>query len=62
MSREAVLRAMQEAVENAAGKKGVPKGPQGTKGIVILPNDTSCTSPEDKKMKKKWMGGGRRRR
>ena len=26
--REAVLRAMQEAAENASGKKGVPKGPQ----------------------------------
>ena len=32
-AREAVLRALQEAAENAAGKKGVPKGPQGTKGI-----------------------------
>ena len=32
--REAVLRAMQGAAESAAGKKGVPKGPQqGTKGI-----------------------------
>ena len=40
-AREAVLRAMQEAAESAAGKRGVPKGPQGTKGIVILPNDTS---------------------
>ena len=51
--REAVLRAMQEAAESAAGKKGVPKGPQGANGIVILPNDTSWSSPEDKK-KKKW--------
>ena len=53
-AREAVLRAMQEAAENAAGKKGVPKGPQGTKGIVILSNDTSWSSPDDKKKKKKW--------
>ena len=51
---EAVLRAMQEAAESAAGKKGVPKGPQGTKGIVILPNDTSWSSPNDKKKNKKW--------
>ena len=53
-AREAVLRAMQEAAENAAGKKGVPKGPQGTKGIAILPNDTSWSSPDDKNKKKKW--------
>ena len=39
--REAVLRAMQEAAESAAGKKGVPSGPHGTKGIMILPNGTS---------------------
>ena len=45
---------MQEAAESAAGKKGVPRGPQGTKGIVILPNDTSWSSPGDKK-KKKWF-------
>ena len=44
--REAVLRAMQEAAEGAAGKKGVPKGPQGTKGIVILPNEMSWSSPK----------------
>ena len=35
------------------GKKGVPKGPQWTKGIVVLPNDTSWFSPDDKKKKKK---------
>ena len=29
--REAVLRAMQEAAECAAGKNGVPKGYKGTK-------------------------------
>ena len=52
---EAVLRAMQEATESAAGKKVVPKGPQGTKGIVVLSNDKSWSSPEDKK-KKKWHG------
>ena len=51
--RGAVLRAMQEAAESAAGKKGVPKGPQGTKGIVVLPNGTSWSSPEDKKKKKR---------
>ena len=56
---EAILRAMQEAAENAAGKKGgVPKGPQGTKGIVVLSNDTSWTSPDDKKPKKTCLGGG----
>ena len=53
-AREAVLRAMQEAAENAAGKKGVPKGPQGAKGIVILPSGTSWSAPDDKKKKKKW--------
>ena len=52
-AREAALRAMQEAAEGAAGKKGVPKGPQGTKGIVILPNDRSWSSPKDKKKKEK---------
>ena len=48
------MRAMQEAAESASGKKGVPRGPHGTKGIVILPNDTSWFSPGDKK-KKKWF-------
>ena len=43
-ARDAVLRAMQEAAENASGKSGVPKGPQGTKGIVILSND-ACHGP-----------------
>ena len=46
---------MQEAAESAAGKKGVPKGPQVTKGIVILSNDASWSFPEDK-TKKKWHG------
>ena len=62
--REAVLRAMQEAAECAAGKNGVPKGYKGIKGIVILsPNDISYTDPEDTKKKKKvydapaWHGG-----
>ena len=36
-SREAVLRAMQEAAECVSGKNGVPKGYKGTKGIVIAP-------------------------
>ena len=52
-AREAVLRAMQEAAESASGKNGVPKGPKGTRGIVMLSNDVSWTSPEDKKKKKK---------
>ena len=52
--REAVLRAMQEASKSVAGKKGVPRGPQGTKRIVILPNDKSWSSPGDKK-NKKWF-------
>ena len=51
--REAVLRAMQEAAECVSGKNGVPKGYKGTKGIVILSNDTSYTDPEDAKKKKK---------
>ena len=38
-SREAVLRAMQEAAECVSGKNGVPKGYKGAKGIVILSND-----------------------
>ena len=42
-SREAVLRAMQEAAECVSGKNGVPKGYKGTKGIVVLSNDTSYT-------------------
>ena len=50
-ARDAVLRAMQEAAENASGKNGVPKRHQGTKGIVILSNDTSWT-PDVKKPKK----------
>ena len=55
--REAVVRAMQEAAENASGgNNGVPKGPQGTKGIVVLSNDTSYI-PNDKP-KKTWGGGG----
>ena len=55
--REAVVRAMQEATENASGgNSGVPKGPQGTKGIVVLSNDTSYI-PDDKP-KKTWGGGG----
>ena len=53
-AREAVLRAMQEAAESASGKNGVPKGPKGTRGIVMLSNDVSWTSPDDKKKKKKW--------
>ena len=44
---------MQEAAEGAAGKKGVPKGPQGTKGIVVLSNDMSWSSPKEKKNNKK---------
>ena len=52
-SREAVLRAMQEAAECVSGKNGVPKGYKGTKGIVILSNDASYTDPEDAKKKKK---------
>ena len=51
--REAVLRAMQEAAESAAGKNGVPEGYKGTKGIVMLSNDASWTDPEDTKKKKK---------
>ena len=47
---------MQGAAENASGKSGVPKEPQGTKGIVILSNDTSWTP--DVKPKKTWLGGG----
>ena len=53
-AREAVLRTMQEAAESAAGKNGVPKGPKGTRGIVMLSNDVSWTSPDDKENKKKW--------
>ena len=52
-AREAVLRAMQEAAESAAGKNGVPKGPKGTRGIVVLSTDVPWTSPEDDKKKKK---------
>ena len=66
--REAALRAMQEAAESAAGKKGVPKGPQGTKGIVVLSNDTSwsprrlpfvlaCAARDKKKIEAKTSGG-----
>ena len=52
-SRETVPRAMQEAAECVAGKKGAPKGSQGTKGIVILLNDTSWSSLKEKKKKRK---------
>ena len=45
---------MQEAAESASGKNGGPKGPKGTRGIVMLPNDVSWTSPDDKRKKKKW--------
>ena len=55
-AREAVLRAMQEAAESASGKSGVPKGPQGAKGIVIVPNDASWTP--DNKPKNAWLGRG----
>ena len=44
-AREAALRAMQEAsAEGVSGKKGAStsRGPQGTKGVVVLPNDMSC--------------------
>ena len=51
--RGAVLRAIQEAAESAAGKNGVPKGPKGTRGIVVLSDDASWTDPEDKRKKKK---------
>jgi len=48
---------MQEAAEQVAGKNGVPKGPKGTKGIVMLSTDVSWTSPDDdKKNNKKWDG------
>jgi len=56
-ARDAVLRAMQEAAECVAGKKGAPRGPQGTQGIVILPNDLSWTSPKEKKKNKKDEDG-----
>ena len=49
--RDAVLRAMQEAAEHASGKKGVPKGPQGTKGIVVLSNDHTWSPPKEKNKK-----------
>jgi hypothetical protein len=52
-SRGTVLRAMQEAAECVAGKNGAPKGPQGTKGIVILSNNTAWSSPIEKKNKNK---------
>ena len=48
-SRDAVLLAMQEAAEQVSGKKGVPKGPKGAKGIVVLSNDHAGSSPKDKK-------------
>ena len=55
--REAVLRAMQEAAENASGgNNGGAKGPQGTRGIVVLSNVTSYIP--DEKPKKTWGGGG----
>ena len=40
-AREAVLRAMQEAAESAAGKNGAPKGSKRARGIVMLSNDVS---------------------
>ena len=52
-SREAVLRAMQEAAECVSGKNGVPKGYKGAKGIVILSNDASYTYPEDQQEKER---------
>ena len=51
-AREAVLRAMQEAAESAAGKNGVPKGYKGTKGIVMLSNDAAWSAPVVNKKKK----------
>ena len=55
--REAALRAMQEAAENASGgSNGGPKGPQETRGIVVLSNATSYIP--DEKPKKTWGGGG----
>ena len=53
-AREAVLRAMQEAAESAAGKNGAPKGSKRARGIVMLSNDVSWTSPDYKKKKMKW--------
>ena len=52
-AREAVLREMQEAAECVSGKKGAPRGPQGTHGIMILPNDLSRSPPKEKKKNKK---------
>ena len=46
-SREAVLRAMQEAAECVSGKNGVPKGYKGTKGIVILSNDVKPSQAKE---------------
>ena len=48
-SRETSLRAMQEAAEGVAGKKCAPEGPQGTKGIVVLSNESHFSPPKDKK-------------
>ena len=44
---------MQEVAECVSGKKGAPRGPQATQGIVILPNGLSCTSPKEKKKNKR---------
>ena len=52
-AREAVLRAVREAAECVSGKKGAPRGPQGTHGILILPNDLSWSPPKEKKKNKK---------
>ena len=64
-AREAVLRAMlQEAAEYVSGKKGALRGPQGTQGIVILPNDMSWVSSQRKitrKMRMAIMARGLRR-
>ena len=48
-AREAVLLAMQMAAEQVEGKKGVTKGPKGTKGIVVLSKGDAGSSPKDKK-------------
>ena len=48
-AREAVLLEMQRAAEQVEGKKGVTKGPKGTKGIVVLSKGDAGPSPKDKK-------------
>ena len=55
-AREAVLRAMQEAAESAAGKNRVPKGHKGTKGIVMLSNDSAWSASAVNKKKKEDEG------